>query len=644
MTPADTAFPTHPYGSTTGGGPGRGTTGASPADRTAALVACRTLSAALTKAAALEAARRPAGDDTVHVPVVKFVDAQVRMRFAPALADGWPGNDPVHIVLFGGTNSGKSTVLNLLLGRPIAGMNAIPRFSQHPEGFNRDVSADWFDRFPTRWEGYARYVNQHPPRQTDAELRAGYKPAVSLVNPDLSVVGGVTLPEALAPVAAPDAVLWDCPDFSTVQARAYMGTVIDAAAMADVIVVTVTTESYLDDRGGQLLTLLVDSGAVVHVVANKVSGDPQLLADIRAGVGTNSRGNKLEPAGVHPLPMVTADSAQQRLAMLLQSPQGNEVRRAVRAEADRGTLLKRRALLASLDFVERRLTEVLLPLDREADVGRHWQAAVDRHSQSVILDRYASDYINSARYGEFNRTLGRLMELVEVPIISDIMKGITRVLRTPYTWVKRRLGLEESPKKRPPEEEVLTELVDKWISTLRGEAQQRQEKSPHPGWAGIIGQLDSAAFRDRIFTEGFAAGYADYRHRLEQEERQRAEAMYKKLAERPVLLNSLRTMLAGADALALFLAIKTLGGIDWSDLVVGPVMLKVRRWFTEKGLGAFLEAQKAALEQWQRSAVSTLVYDTLAAPARGLFKSDVSAQDVEAARGAFRTIKATLMA
>lgn len=641
MTPADTAPSIDPHGSARGRDAGAApptAAGASAADRSAALAACRTLSAALIKAAALEAARRPAADDSVHIPVVRFVDAQIRMRFAPALADGWPGSDPVHIVLFGGTNSGKSTVLNLLLGRPVAGMNAIPRFSQHPEGFNEQATAEWFDRFPTRWEGYARYVNQHPPRQTDAELRAGYKPAVSLVRPD------AVMPDALAPVAAPDAVLWDCPDFSTVQARAYMGTVIDAAAMADVIVVTVTTESYLDDRGGQLLSLLIDSGAQVHVVANKVSGDPQLLADIRAGVGTNSRGNQLAPAGVHPLPMVRADDAPQRLALLLQSPQGAEVRKAVRAEADRGTRLKRRALLASLDFVERRMTEVLQPLDREADVGRHWQAAVDRHSQTVILDRYASDYINSARYSEFNRVLARLMELVEVPIISDIMKGITRVLRTPYTWVKRRLGLEESPHKRPPEEEVLTELVDKWISTLRGEAQQRQERAPHPGWAGIIAQLDSAAFRDRIFTEGFAAGYADYRHRLEQEERQRAEAMYRKLSERPLLLNSLRTVLAGMDAGALFLTIKTLGGIDWSDLVVGPLMLKVRRWFTEKGLGAYLEAQKEQLEQWQRSAVATLVYDTLAAPARKLFQSDVSVQELEAARTAFRTIKGTLMA
>ena len=132
---------------------------------------------------------------------------------------------------------------------------------------------------------------------------------------------------------------------------------------------------------------------------------------------------------------------------------------------------------------------------------------------------------------------------------------------------------------------MLTDLIDKWISALRSEAQQRQERQPHPGLAAIVGQLDSAAFRDRIFAEGFAAGYADYRRRLEEEERARAKALYDKLRESPVMLNGLRLFMAGLDAGALFLTIKTMGGLDWSDLVVGPIMLKVRRWFTEKGMG-----------------------------------------------------------
>jgi hypothetical protein len=660
MTPQVSDPPAGPHGGLQMRTAGGGAAPPGAVSRAGALDACRRLSASLAKAADLETRQRSPEDDTIPIPLVKFVDALVRMRLAPALTEGWPGNDPVHIVLFGGTNSGKSTVLNLLLGRPVAGMAAIPRFSQHPEAFSDDLPADWFDRFPTRWSGYVKYVNQHPPRQSDAELRQGYRAAVALIRPGSSkgekgrqgegetgrqdereAGSSPLLPVSASPILPSSAVLWDCPDFSTVQARAYFGAVIDAAALADVIVITVTTESYLDDRGGMLMNLLVDSGAAVHVVANKVSDDPKLLEDIRGSVGTNNRGARLEPAAVHPLPRVEENDPLRRLEKLLATPQGNALREAIRTDAERGRVLKRRTLIGCLDFLDRRLGEALGPLDKEANVGRFWEQAVNGFTQTVILDRYTSDYINTDRYSEFNRTLVRLMELIEVPVISDILKGATKILRIPLSWIKRKLS---GPPKvsKPPEEAVLTDLIDKWISALRSEAQQRQEQQPHPGWAAIVGQLDSAAFRDRIFAEGFAAGYADYRRRLEEEERARAKALYDKLRESPVMLNGLRLFMAGLDAGALFLTIKTMGGLDWSDLVVGPIMLKVRRWFTEKGMGAYLETQKETLIGWQKQAVQTLVTEKLATPARGLFHSEVSTRDVEQAWASFQEIKAVL--
>jgi hypothetical protein len=613
--------------------------GKSPASTTAgsALDACRKLSAALDTAARLDFKRRPEGDDSIHVPLVKFVESQLRMRLMPALADAWPASDPVHVVLFGGTNSGKSTVLNLLLGRAVAGMNALPRFSQHPVGFSGVLGVDWLDRFPSRFAGYARFVNQNPPRQSDAELRQGYRPAVAVVRPD------AVQPTKLVESAQGEAVLWDVPDFSTVQARAYMSAVIDAAAMADVIVVTVTTESYLDDRGGALLHLLVDSGSAVHVVANKVTGDPQLMEDIRSSVGTDSRGRRAVPAAVHQLPMVDAADPQRRLEALLLTPAGAQLRAAIAHEAARGNDVKRASLKGAVEFIDRRLPEALAPLDREAAVDRSWNTAVDRHTQMAVVDRYASQYIHSERYSEFNRTLARLMELIEIPIISDILQGAAKILRWPFTWVKRRiLGIGNAPA-RPPEEEVLTELVDGWILGLRSEAQQRQEAAPHPAWAQIVRQLESQDFRDRIYAGGFAAGYKAYREKLEQEERERASALYQKLKESPVLLNSLRTLMTGADATAVFLTIKTMGGLDWSDLIVGPLMLKIRRWFTEKGLGAYLETQKDALMKWQTAAMTTLVFDTLATPAWMLFRSEVEPEAAESARKAWAEVKAALL-
>ena len=56
-------------------------------------------------------------DDSIRAPILWYSLAQLRMRVRPALERAAIGVDPVHVALFGGTNTGKSTVLNVLLGR-----------------------------------------------------------------------------------------------------------------------------------------------------------------------------------------------------------------------------------------------------------------------------------------------------------------------------------------------------------------------------------------------------------------------------------------------------------------------------------------------------------------------------------------------
>src|SRR5436190_485168 len=80
--------------------------------------------------------REPASQDGhPEEPLIRFAIALMRQRVAPALQDGWLQNEPVHTAMLGATNSGKSTVLNVLLGAPAAGMHYQARFSQHPEAF-----------------------------------------------------------------------------------------------------------------------------------------------------------------------------------------------------------------------------------------------------------------------------------------------------------------------------------------------------------------------------------------------------------------------------------------------------------------------------------------------------------------------------
>ena len=176
--------------------------------------------------------------------MTRYLVAQLRMRIRPALVPRWPAHDPVHVALFGGTNSGKSTVLNLLVGRAAAGMHATARFSQHPEAYLPAALGDqWLTAAPSRLTAYECYRNRHPPRQSDDDLaRHGYRSAFAILD-----LEHLAIPVLASPAAT--AVFWDAPDFSTEEAQTYLGAVLDVVALADIVIMTVTDESYADDRG-----------------------------------------------------------------------------------------------------------------------------------------------------------------------------------------------------------------------------------------------------------------------------------------------------------------------------------------------------------------------------------------------------------
>jgi hypothetical protein len=264
-------------------------------------------------ALAVEEKRRTVAEDTIRAPVIPYAIAQMRMRVQPALTPGWPSDDPLHIALVGGTNSGKSTVVNVCLGSPAAGMHATARFSQHPEAYRPTVLGDqWLTAYPSRFAGYGRFRDARPPRQPDREILShGYRPALAVFDS----TSGLTTPCALSGITA--AVLWDTPDFSTDVAQAYLSAVLDVVALADVVMMTVTDESYADARGCALLSLISESGVQLYVVANKLTANQELLDDMKTKVDAHWRGKTpgLPAEQWYCLPLVLGDTPAQRLVV-----------------------------------------------------------------------------------------------------------------------------------------------------------------------------------------------------------------------------------------------------------------------------------------------------------------------------------------
>lgn len=84
-----------------------------------------------------------------------------------------------------------------------------------------------------------------------------------------------------------------------------------------------------------------------------------------------------------------------------------------------------------------------------------------------------------------------------------------------------------------------------------------------------------------------------------------AQRLFLKLQEQPLVLNSLRTTRATADAAVIAMTFYA-GGIGIHDLVVAPAMLAVTSLLTESAIGSFVRREELALKQQQQQQVKQL--------------------------------------
>jgi hypothetical protein len=594
-----------------------------PVHQDGLLAACDRLITLLEHALRLESAHAGVRDDTIQAPMTRYIVAQLRMRIRPALVPGWPAHDPVHVALFGGTNSGKSTVLNLLVGRAAAGMHATARFSQYPEAYFPGAIGDqWLTSAPSRFLDYHCYRDRHPPRQPDDDLaRHGYRPAFAVLDLDR-----LETPALAQPAAA--AVFWDAPDFSTEEAQTYLGAVLDVVALADIVIMTVTDESYADDRGTALLHMVNDSGVTLHVVANKLADNPELLQDIKDKLASHWHGMTSR------LPLVRGQTVEERLGHLTATPEAEALRQAIAREAAHGPHLKRRTLAGAVDFIQRRLGEALRPLLAEVEMADAWERVIERVTRQELLERYRGEYLDGERYGEFNQTLVRLMDLLEIPGVGPVLRLLSTAVRTPFriaSGVLRSLwGSGRVQPTQTPEHEVLDRLIQHWLAALRSEAQLLASTVSHPAWGDIARRLDSLDF-SRQLAQTFEHAYSRYRQTVNEEIQRRAQEIYHAIAQRPWLLNVLRGTNLLVDATSIMLVIKS-GGLNWSDAVLGPLVAGLRHALLEAGLDRYLQTQQTLLKRKQLEAIREAVGQHLARPVRDLFTGAARAEDLETAR------------
>ncbi len=494
---------------------------------------------------------------------------------------------PAQVALLGPTQAGKSSLANALLGAGVAEVSPLAGFTVHAQGFcwGHDVGRMFEALDPFFW----------PLRRVE---RAG----LAADNLDCFVATDV----AAAPILplSNSGCLWDTPDFDSVGADAYRGQVLRTTALADVVPLVLSKDKYSDQSVWSLVSLLEPLRLPSLIVLNKV--DPQARDPL-----LNSLAEKWQATRRDPLPPVVTLAFGAGGSMPLDAPEVGELRRLIATQLQTARRPQRRTETRTL--LSAHWGRWLDPVHAEINAQGEWDQAIARELDE-ILGRYERDYLNHPHHYEtFQRALARLLTLLELPGLAGAVASMRRVLTWPFrqaSALRRRASTgANTDEAGSGEQAVLRELLEHVLLQLQQYAWDRKEEqfATSVWWNDLLGLLRSGhgEFKDRI-----RSALAGYSVTFQEEIDETARSLYRRLEDRPMVLNSLRATRITTDAAALAIALHS-GGIGIQDFVIAPATLSLTSMLTESALGHYVNRAAEDLKARQLRAVEVLLRDTI---------------------------------
>jgi len=489
---------------------------------------------------------------------------------------------PLQIAVIGPTQAGKSSLVNLLLGEAVARVSPLAGFTIHPQGFCLNLKADELD-----WlDGYFRDYRRTPLDELPTDRYDCYALSDRLTHPGHSL---------------PPCVIWDTPDFDSVDAEDYRTSVLRTTALADVILLVVSKDKYADQSVWETMRLLEPLGQPSGVCLNKV-------AESVRGTLLHSLEQKWRS--------VRQDAPAR--AVVLPYLEDWETEAPVRLRGETGHLI---ALVNSaIAGVERgrqsehakRLLAThwarwLAPIKTEQNALTEWNGMVDDAIREGLAI-YRRDFLNHPQHYEtFQRALAELLTLLEIPGLAGAFVMARKIVTWPVRQITK-LGQSFGARHQgeaSQETAVLMQVLEHlFIRIGEGVMEKSEDDSALRGWWREMGVL----LRSERKAEGARcdAAIAQYHQAFQPEIDRTAHQLYDKLREHPAVLNSLRATRITTDAAALAVALHT-GGIGIHDFILAPAILSMTTMLAEGALGQYLHKAEAELRQRQYQEVERLL-------------------------------------
>jgi 50S ribosome-binding GTPase len=527
---------------------------------------------------------------------LRLAAALVRNCIFPLLDEQAPV--PLHIAVVGGAGAGKSTVANMLSGALAAEANPQAGFTRHPIAY---TSKDGV----VNWSGHLGFLGP---------LQRLTQPTASSLDQDVYQVRRVP-PDPTSYDLLKDFVVWDCPDMTTWAAANYLSRLLEASALADVVVYVASDERYNDEVPTQFLRLLLQTGKPVIVCLMKMRDEdaPALVAHFQREVVS-----QLPPGilGTLAIPFLTpeqlADPA--RKAVKYRIPLINQV--AVLGGS--ATTTRQRSIYGAMAFLRRQQEELLSAARKDVLAMQSWQAAV-QSGRLEFEQRYFREYLTTEKFRGFDEALVRLIELLDLPGVGKVLSGALYVLRTPYRllkgWISQAVNRPETVGR--PEQPVLEEALTGWIDMLRKEA--ARQSGTHPLWVHVSQGFQSGRLTEAT-RERFHLVYRNFQVGLTDEVERTARSIYEQLERNPVVLNTLRGGKFALDVAAI--AGTVAAGPGWYDFILVPLIASLTHQLVELLGYQVVESQREMTRQRQQALMtqhlSQLLAEWLAAwPATG---------------------------